>query len=558
MRKRILALILALSLTAANAVTAFAEDENDPQENYESEKEYIDEPPVYAPVIVPGDVTGNGTVSIMDAIMLQKWLHGVQGAHLANQRAADLNGDGELDVFDMALLKKLLVTKEKPARLIAPPVQELALSMPSVGTDRIPVFAVSFPDCSFAANNTEALLQKYCFSGENEDDLRFYPRESIAAYFKRSSYGRLQLTGDVYSYTAAHPLDWYPDDGQALLQELLAAFDAQIDYQIYDTDSDQRLDAAVIVLPEAALEIDKDEDKHPDWWPFTILSTCTEQFDGLRAGTFCVVPFGTDRVDFVGKTAHELCHAMGLPDYYPYPNGDAYETEGMCPPAGFELMDEGDGDLSACSKLLLGWLSEDEVHVYTGGTQEYTLTSMQYEPNCILIPRDPEAGYLGEYFLIEYVTKEKNNFNDCGQGVRILHVQSEVMDGTWGKEFTYNIHSPYYDQSNRKQRILRLVNDYGRYYPDDWVTYTNRINGSIEGFHWYDEDGGLTVGTGIEVRISTEHPRPDWDESVFINPSSSFDYRNYPMYDWGTSHNVTISEINDVYPLPEEPYDPET
>ena len=548
MFKKMLALVLALSMTTANAVTAVADNEDVPLEN---DNEYMEEAPVYEPVIIPGDVTGNGNVSIMDAIMFQKWLLSVPHAHLANQRAADLNGDDTLDVFDLALLKQLLITKEVPARPIDPPIRELSPSLPSVGTDRIPVFAVSFPDCAFTSSEN-IQLERYFFSPENEDHPT-YPRESVAAYFARASYHRIQLTGDVISYTAEHPLDWYPDNGQALLQEILTALDAQTDYQIYDADSDGRLDAAVIALPEAALELDKNADKHPDWWPFTILSTCTETFDGLRAGTFCVVPFEADQTDFVGKTAHELCHAMGLQDYYGLPSLRSYENDGMTAPAGFELMDEGGGDLSACSKLLLGWLSEDEVRVYTGGTQEFTLTSMQYEPNCILIPRDPDAGYLSEYFLIEFVSNENNNFQEYGSGIRILHVQSEIMDGTWGKEFTYGIHSPYYDKDNLKQRILRLVNNYGQFYPYSGIQYIDKVNSSIEGFHWYDEDGGLTVKTGLEVSISLRHERPDWDESVFYNPSSSFDYANYPSYIWGSSYNVTISEVAEVYPP--DPYD---
>lgn len=54
-----------------------------------------------------GDVNADGTVSLTDLIMLQKWLH--QSGKLTDAKAADLNGDNAADVFDLALLKRVLV-----------------------------------------------------------------------------------------------------------------------------------------------------------------------------------------------------------------------------------------------------------------------------------------------------------------------------------------------------------------------------------------------------------------------------------------------------------------
>lgn len=503
---------------------------------------------------VAGDVTGNGVLGVSDVVTLQNWMLSVRGTRLADGTAGDLNGDGVLDVFDLALMKRRLLATGKP--LIPPPVRALDPSMPSRGTERIPVVAVSFPDCDFQQNATVQLHQ-VCFTDKGEGKPN-YPHESIAAYYERSSYGRLHLTGDVYTYTAEHPISYYVrDNAQTLVAEMLTALDAQADFQAYDADKDQMLDALVLALPDAALAYDSDEDGKMDWWPFSVSSTCQATFDGVRPGTYCVVPYDpNNRGDFVQKAAHEIAHAMGLPDYYTLPSLRSYENDGMTSPAGNELMDEGDGDLSACSKLLLGWLTEDEVHVYTGGTQEYTLTSMQYDPVCIMIPRDPDAGYLSEYFLIEYITNEGNNSPDCGNGVRILHVQSEITEGNWGMEYTYNLHSPRYDKDNMKQRILRLVNDYGWFYPDRFgKQYADpvevdgemelycRIDGRTEGFHWYDEDGGLTVDPGLIIRVSDMHPRQDWNpDEEFDWSSSSYDYRDYRPIQWGSSHSITISE----------------
>ena len=56
-----------------------------------------------------GDVNGDGIVSVADAVMLQKWLHCI--GNLDKPDTADMDGDGQIDVFDLALLKRKLVGK---------------------------------------------------------------------------------------------------------------------------------------------------------------------------------------------------------------------------------------------------------------------------------------------------------------------------------------------------------------------------------------------------------------------------------------------------------------
>ncbi len=62
-----------------------------------------------APVIVKGDINGDGMFNISDAVVLQKWLIAVPDTHLENWKAGDLCDDDELDVFDLCLMKKLLI-----------------------------------------------------------------------------------------------------------------------------------------------------------------------------------------------------------------------------------------------------------------------------------------------------------------------------------------------------------------------------------------------------------------------------------------------------------------
>ena len=56
-----------------------------------------------------GDVNDDGEIGVVDIVMLQKWLLGE--GKLSNAPLSDLNADGIVDVFDLALLKRLVSSK---------------------------------------------------------------------------------------------------------------------------------------------------------------------------------------------------------------------------------------------------------------------------------------------------------------------------------------------------------------------------------------------------------------------------------------------------------------
>ena len=62
-----------------------------------------------ATVSVRGDVNADGVCDVMDVILLQKWLLGIPGTHLADWKAGDLCQDGVLDVFDLCMMERILV-----------------------------------------------------------------------------------------------------------------------------------------------------------------------------------------------------------------------------------------------------------------------------------------------------------------------------------------------------------------------------------------------------------------------------------------------------------------
>ena len=59
---------------------------------------------------VPGDVNGDGKVSVLDLARLKKYLAGKDVTIDASN--SDVNGDGKVSVLDLARLKKYLAGKD--------------------------------------------------------------------------------------------------------------------------------------------------------------------------------------------------------------------------------------------------------------------------------------------------------------------------------------------------------------------------------------------------------------------------------------------------------------
>lgn len=60
---------------------------------------------------VLGDCNLDGKFDVADVVILQKWLLAVPDTHLANWKAADLCEDDSLNVFDLCLMKRMLIEK---------------------------------------------------------------------------------------------------------------------------------------------------------------------------------------------------------------------------------------------------------------------------------------------------------------------------------------------------------------------------------------------------------------------------------------------------------------
>ena len=57
-----------------------------------------------------GDINADGAFNAADIVLIQKWLLAVPDTTLANWKAADMNADHQLDVFDLGMMKRKLLS----------------------------------------------------------------------------------------------------------------------------------------------------------------------------------------------------------------------------------------------------------------------------------------------------------------------------------------------------------------------------------------------------------------------------------------------------------------
>ncbi len=444
-----------------------------------------------------GDVDGNGSVTIADAVLLSQHLLNQKQLDAARSLYGDLDGDGVIDGFDLALLKSICLGLRDPAGIyeevsdsyLAGSMDVIGASLMTQGTAKVVVFSVEFPDCTFGSPMTEAQIAEICFGAEDRS-VSSYPMDTVAAYFDRASNGALNITGDVFTYTAQNSISVYNEDRGALVKEAYDYFSSTVDFTQYDGDGDGVIDATILGVPESA-----DDDY---WWPCAGGFDTTYRVDGMQVGNICTgysVP--ANRFDYVSSWVHELGHCMGLPDYYRY---DQEDFDGMHGDAGVCCMDNAYGDYCALSKLLCGWYYEEDVQIYTGGTQTFTLDSAQAGGGCIVIRRNSsDTDWFGEYFILEYATNEGNNTNafwTSTGGLRILHAQAEIVSTWWGATFNYCTGGP--GDSTDGIHMIRLVND-----GDGFFTAGSTVSASTSGFGWYDESGQETVDPGVTVTVNS-------------------------------------------------------
>lgn len=300
--------------------------------------------------------------------------------------------------------------------------------MPSTGRPKMLVLLIEFDEYPARPGDTAEAMAARIFGSAGQ-----FPYESLTAYYRRASYARLNIEGDVLGWYKAGPRAEIPNTWQgreAVIKKALQSYGGQ-DLSRYDNNGDGVIDYLAVIWtgPIGSWAT--------FWWGAAPTFADTRfRVSGMRLGSYSwqgvVSDWSDPAAEFkVNTLIHETGHAMGLPDYYDY-------KPGVGPDGGLgylDMMDSTKYDHNCFSKLLLGWVEPKVVTL--GG--EFRLPPASGAGDCLLlVPPGRAAAAPGEFFLVENRRKSGNDadYSFVGGGLVVWHVDARLNAA--GKNFLYN------------------------------------------------------------------------------------------------------------------------
>lgn len=357
------------------------------------------------------------------------------------------------------------------------------LPIPSTGAYNLLVIPVQFSDRPISDEQMDRLGK--AFNGTSADT----GWESVNSYYKKSSYGKLDMTFDVQKpFVTDQNYKYYEDysgkitvdgetitkTGDILLLELALAYYAQsLDLTKYDTDNDGIIDAVYLIY-SAPVTYDSEANADSIYWAYvTTYPTETQKYDGLEVGYYLFAGFdfmdehtGNSNDTYLGQEGytpykglkimaetyiHETGHLLGLDDYYDYEDAKG-SGEGL---GGADMMDYNVGDHDAYSKLILGWV--DPTVITT--TQTVTINAFESSGQFLMVLLDYDGTYFSEYLLIDLYANTGLNALGASQQNSLLYYDSNTKVGA-----EYGV------------RIYHVSSSIKNPYNDDYYSFTDNNN----------------------------------------------------------------------------------
>lgn len=255
------------------------------------------------------------------------------------------------------------------------------------------------------------------------------PGYSMNDHYQEMSYGLVTVTGQAFGYfrmpqTYAYYVDGqrgfgsYPHNAQKLAEDAVDAAEAAgVDFSLYDSDQDFKLDGLFIVHAGAGYEDTGDLNKiHSHAWGMAN----PRNYNGISIAAYTMEPEeqGGGGPISVGVFSHEYGHFLGLPDLYDT-DGSSEGLGRWCLMASGSWAGGGNmpAHMSAWCKAFLGWISPTNVALNMTGVQ---IPQAETDP---VAYRLWAGGALGdEYFLVENRQAVKFDQQIRGAGLVIYHV----------------------------------------------------------------------------------------------------------------------------------------
>jgi M6 family metalloprotease-like protein len=296
-------------------------------------------------------------------------------------------------------------------------------SIPSLGTPKVLVVPVEFPDVRFSNPSTVTANIQTAFNGQSTSSF-----ESLNSFYKTSSFDQLDLTGQVLQpFLTANNSSYYQNlsnfsGNTAIINEIMAAYNSTIDFKDYDYNNDGRLDGIFMIYSR------QNGTWGTFWWAYLSSYQGSTRYDGVIPTSYVWMPYNFVLVNNVieSKTfIHETGHMLGLEDYYDYNEGDGSGNEyGL---GGADMMDYSLGDHNPWSKMILGWIQPRVV------TESMSVELLPYiTTGEALIITDKWNGTLfDEYIIAMYFTnegfyKDIDFYFDSQPGLVLYHVDARL------------------------------------------------------------------------------------------------------------------------------------
>lgn len=447
----------------------------------------------------------------------------------------------------------------------------------STGTQKVLVVPVHFKS---ATNWSTSMLSnlELVFFGES----KYTAWESVTSYFNKSSYGKLNLTGEVFdtvlevnmtasSYDSKYNY-WYQNGGSPSYdpgEYIGSLFYNSLDsngmkkLQEYDQDKDGYIDSIIFCYSNPFSSNGSGAywawcsyaDNNPNYQGPTVNNYMWLSYDFIHEG------YGNSSID--GHTfIHEMGHILGLDDYYCYDYYDDYyggDYPWNC--AGeLDMQSYNVGDHNIYSKFSLGWV--DPIWVKEEG--EVKLRSSSQYGDAILIKDTWNGTIFDEYILIEFYTPEGLNEKDSKSnytgrdkmytqsGLRIYHVDARLAN------LTYNRNSglTFKNYAVTAQNIVSVFesSNYGyipasnsverSYLSSDDLKKKDRL------LHLIDAGGNNTIAKGLSNRDNNGGTYVNrnsalWQEGDTFKATSAFFMKGNNTFNDGTKvgYSITVGAI---------------
>lgn len=312
-------------------------------------------------------------------------------------------------------------------------------SVPAIGDVNLLVIPVIIDGYrSAATSKTRSDIQKVMFGETNDTSW-----ESVASFYQKSSYGKLNLSGTVtnwfdsgYSASDMISLENRNIDSVSILMEDAIEWvrntQPQIDLKDYDNDSDGHIDAVWMIYSAPS-------DLNDVFWAYVYWNYRNQNNKNTANPTpfayawasfdFMYEGYGASGID--GHTfIHETGHLLGLDDYYDY--------DGKTSPMGvIDMMDNNIIDHNGFSKFALGWTNP---YIVTGDA-DIEISPASSSGDAILLAADWNGNPFDEYLLLELYTPDGLNEKDAlnsypanGKrgftipGIRMYHADARLFD----------------------------------------------------------------------------------------------------------------------------------